>query len=118
MTWSQVDDIAADGNEIGGHTAHHIDARRTPTRPRPRQVCKDRVNLLDRGYRTHEASPIRSARTTPPSQSIVRNCGYNSARTTNQFVPPPSETMPPQDPFAIRVVGQQHQRHLATLKST
>jgi peptidoglycan/xylan/chitin deacetylase (PgdA/CDA1 family) len=104
MTWAQLDDIAADGNEIGGHTAYHIDLTATDTTEATRQVCNDRVNLLNRGYNVRSfAYPFGAYNAT--AQSIVRNCGYNSARSTNQFVPPPSETMPPQDPYAIRVAG-------------
>ena len=33
MTWAQVHALADDGNEIGGHTAHHVDLTQS-TRPR------------------------------------------------------------------------------------
>ena len=117
MTWAQVDDIAADGNEIGGHTAYHIDVPQTDATEAARQVCNDRVNLINRGYSVRSfAYPFGSFNAT--AKAIVSNCGYNSARTTNQFVPPPSETMPPQDPFAIRVAGAAATSiSLATLQS-
>jgi peptidoglycan/xylan/chitin deacetylase (PgdA/CDA1 family) len=104
MTWNQVDDLAADGNEIGGHTGFHPDLTLIDATEAKRQICDDRVNLLNRGYQVRSfAYPFGSYNSAV--QSMVRACGYNSARSTNQFVPPPSETMPPQDPFAIRVAG-------------
>ena len=117
MTWAQVDDLAADGNEIGGHTAYHIDVPNTDTTEATRQICNDRVNLMNRGYSVRSfAYPFGSFNAT--AKAIVSDCGYNSGRTTNQFVPPPSETMPPQDPFAIRVAGSAATSvTLATLKS-
>jgi peptidoglycan/xylan/chitin deacetylase (PgdA/CDA1 family) len=104
MTWSQVDGLAADGNEIGGHTAFHVDLTQTDSAEAKREVCDDRVNLLNRGYQVRSfAYPFGAFNTT--AESTVRDCGYNSARTTNQFVPPPAESIPPKDPYAIRVAG-------------
>jgi peptidoglycan/xylan/chitin deacetylase (PgdA/CDA1 family) len=104
MTWNQVDDLANDGNEIGGHTAYHVDLTQTDLTEAKREVCNDRVNLLNRGYQvTSFAYPFGAYNTT--AQSIVKNCGYNSARSTNQFVPPPAESIPPRDPYAIQVAG-------------
>ncbi len=104
MTWSQVDALAADGNEIGGHTAFHVDLPRTDPTEAKREVCNDRVNLVDRGYSARSfAYPFGAFNAA--AETVVSDCGFNSARTTNQFVPPPSETIPPQDPYAIRVAG-------------
>src|SRR5712692_6815235 len=50
MTWSQVDDLANAGNEIGGHTGYHVDLTQTDPTEAQREVCDDRVNLLNRGY--------------------------------------------------------------------
>jgi peptidoglycan/xylan/chitin deacetylase (PgdA/CDA1 family) len=117
MTWAQVDNLAADGNEIGGHTAYHIDLTQTDPTEAKREVCNDRKNLVDRGYGARSfAYPFGSYNAA--AQTIVRDCGYNSARSTSQFVPPPSETMPPQDPYAIRVAGSAATNvSLATLES-
>jgi hypothetical protein len=104
MTWKQVDDLAADGNEIGGHTSYHVDLTQTDATEAKRQLCDDRVNLLNRGYQvTSFAYPFGAYNSTV--KSIVRDCGYNSARTTNQISPPPAESIPPQDPYATRVAG-------------
>jgi peptidoglycan/xylan/chitin deacetylase (PgdA/CDA1 family) len=104
MTWAQVDDLAADGNEIGGHTSLHVDLTQTDPTEAKRQVCNDRVNLLNRGYAVRSfAYPFGASDAS--AKAIVQSCGYNSARTTSQYVPPPAESIPPQDPYAIRVAG-------------
>ena len=52
MTWAQVDALAADGNEIAGHTLTHADLTDpglTDAQKRA-EVCDDRQNLVARGY--------------------------------------------------------------------
>jgi peptidoglycan/xylan/chitin deacetylase (PgdA/CDA1 family) len=114
MTWAQVHDLAADGNEIAGHTGFHVDLPQTDPVEAQREICNDRVNLLNQGFQaTDFAYPYGTYNASV--ESMVQNCGYNSARSTSQFVPPPAETIPPQDPYAIRVAGSGGS--LATLES-
>jgi peptidoglycan/xylan/chitin deacetylase (PgdA/CDA1 family) len=51
MTWQQVQGLYADGNEIGGHDAYHSDLPQIDPTEAQRQICDDRVNLLNHGYR-------------------------------------------------------------------
>ena len=90
----------------------------TPIRPRRPARSATTGSICSTAAIDVRTSPIRSGPSTPPRSRSCSNCGYNSARSTNQFVPPPSETMPPQDPFAIRVAGSAATSvTLATLKS-
>src|SRR6266571_2511798 len=78
MTWSQIADLAAAGNEIAGHTAFHADLTHIDPTEAQRQICYDRTNL--------------------------QNCGYNSGRTTDTFpAASPSGQIPPPDPYALKV---------------
>ena len=76
MTWAQVDALAADGNEIGGHTLTHVDLNGTSLSEaeKRRQVCEDRQNLVARGY-----DPVTFAYPNGwgelLAESIVRDCG-------------------------------------------
>ena len=117
LTWAQVAELAADGNEIGGHTAFHIDLTQTDTTEAQRQVCDDRDNLLDAGFQvTDFAYPYGGFNAS--AQALVQNCGYNSARSSNLLTPPPTESLPPQDPYAIREAGSATTSvSLATLES-
>src|SRR4051794_6881729 len=51
MTWTQVAALAAAGNEIGGHTAYHVDLPFIDPTEAQRQICYDPPNLLQRGYK-------------------------------------------------------------------
>jgi peptidoglycan/xylan/chitin deacetylase (PgdA/CDA1 family) len=103
LTWSQVADLAAAGNEIAGHTAYHADLTFTDPTEAQRQICYDRTNLLNRGYQvTDFAYPYGDYN--PSVEQMVQNCGYNSARTTDTFPSSaPSGQIPPPDPYAIKV---------------
>ena len=105
MTWAQLDDLAADGNEIGGHTLDHEDLTSSAlsTAEKRRQVCEDRENLIARGfdpvsfaypYGHHDAT----------ARALVSECGYASARAAGD-APDGGETIPPLDPFATRTPG-------------
>jgi peptidoglycan/xylan/chitin deacetylase (PgdA/CDA1 family) len=97
MTWPQIQDLASDGNEIGGHTAHHVDLVASDPAEAQREICQDRVNLLGQGFAPRNfAYPFGSHNAA--IETMVQNCGYNSARTTSPGV---AETIPPRDPYAI-----------------
>ena len=112
MTWSQVDALAAGGNEIGGHTLTHVDLMDTSVSDteKRRQVCEDRQNLIARGY-----DPVDFAYPSgwgdALAESIVSDCGYRTARRVGGIVSPGgcstcgephAESLPPEDPFLVR----------------
>lgn len=100
LTWAQVQDLHADGNEIGGHTAYHAKLTGLDTDEAAREVCDDRVNLLNHGIdATSFAYPYGAYN--PGVEQVVEDCGYNSARTVNGFAGAAAETIPPRDPYAI-----------------
>lgn len=79
MTTAQALALQSAGNEIAGHTVTHPDLAQMDANEVARQVCNDRVNLTNMGFRvTNFAYPFASA--TPAVQQTVANCGYNSAR--------------------------------------
>jgi len=79
MSWDQVASLAADGNEIAGHTLDHIDLTTVTSTEATRQVCDDRQALISHGFNvTDFAYPYGSSNASV--ESIVRGCGYSSAR--------------------------------------
>jgi peptidoglycan/xylan/chitin deacetylase (PgdA/CDA1 family) len=79
LTWDQLSDLAADGNEIGGHTLDHVDLTTVTTAEATRQVCDDRQALGSHGFAvTDFAYPFGASNSSV--ESIVRGCGYQSAR--------------------------------------
>ena len=50
MTWEDLEALAADGHEIGGHTLDHPDLTSLEQDEVRRQVCEDRDVLVARGF--------------------------------------------------------------------
>jgi peptidoglycan/xylan/chitin deacetylase (PgdA/CDA1 family) len=111
LTWREVHDLASDGNEIAGHTVHHVNLpalqARNPDEAR-REVCNDRLNLINRGFQvTDFAYPYGAYDAT--SKAIAQQCGYESARDVSGVVSPGScsgcptaDMIPPGDPYRTR----------------
>src|SRR5215469_7567563 len=96
MTWSQIHDLYNAGNEIGGHTAMHVNLPQTDPVEAKRQICDDRVNLLNQGFQpTDFAYPFGAYNAS--IEQMAAACGYDSARTTVNGI----SSVPPQDPYAI-----------------
>ena len=103
MTRQQVKDLAADGNEIGGHTAYHADLTQLDSVEQQREICYDRNTLLSMGL------PVRSFAYpfgfyNAGAESAAAACGYNSARSTDVVTAPAvAESVPAVDPYAVRI---------------
>ena len=101
MTWQQVQDLYSDGNEIAGHTAFHVHLPQTETAEAQRQICNDRVSLLNHGFPvTDFAYPYGEFNAS--NVAMVQACGYNSARTTGH-VPGVAESIPPAQPYTVGI---------------
>ncbi len=91
------------GNEIAGHTLHHVDLKPLTTAEARQEVCTDRNNLLAEGFpATSFAYPFGSFDS--GSEMVVHDCGYNSGRGVSGISKkgPFAETIPPADPYATR----------------
>jgi peptidoglycan/xylan/chitin deacetylase (PgdA/CDA1 family) len=110
MTWANVATIAADGSEIAGHTLNHKRLTSLTATEQRRQICDDRTALQNRGYTvTDFAYPYGAGEGNSTTRSIVKDCGYTSARKVgelqNDFDCPEcdsAETIPPDDIWAVR----------------
>jgi peptidoglycan/xylan/chitin deacetylase (PgdA/CDA1 family) len=102
MTWEQVAGLAADANEIAGHTLTHVNIGSLSYADARYQVCQDRVNLFNRGYQpTSFAYP--SGGVSDTARKVVQDCGYNSGRTAGGIskVCKCAELIPPADPWRL-----------------
>lgn len=82
LTADQVRLLAAEGNEIGGHTLDHVNLPTLERAARVKQICDDRialVHLLGSDAVSSFAYPYGAL--TPAVERDVAVCGYNSART-------------------------------------
>jgi peptidoglycan/xylan/chitin deacetylase (PgdA/CDA1 family) len=124
MTWTQLHDLAADGNEIAAHglTGQNLTLL-TPDQQR-QQICNDRVNLIKRGFAPATSFAYPYGAYNSGAESIVKDCGYTSARTLggirSSLCPSCafSETIPPADPFATRTLPDiRNTTSLATMEA-
>lgn len=124
LTKEELRQVAAGGNEIGGHTVSHLDLTKVPAAEAHRQICASRSTLSNWGYQaTSFAYPDGSY--TPATESLVKQCGYSNARSAAGLRSAgcsdcaSAESRPPADPYAIRAPSQVDTSWtLATLKQT
>jgi peptidoglycan/xylan/chitin deacetylase (PgdA/CDA1 family) len=108
MTWSQLHDLARDGNEIAGHTLTHAQLTRLRGLDLRREICQDRNNLLAQGFAPVTSFAFPSTARNPTVESMVQQCGYLSARwggglrASNCGDCPFAETIPPENQWGIR----------------
>jgi peptidoglycan/xylan/chitin deacetylase (PgdA/CDA1 family) len=123
LSLAQVRALRDAGHEIGGHTLTHPRLTQLTADEQRRQICNDRVALLNEGFRvTSFAYPFGDKDST--TRQIVIDCNYNSAREsgglrtpTGSTSNPAAEPVPPTDPYAIRTHGSvQSTTTLATLQ--
>jgi peptidoglycan/xylan/chitin deacetylase (PgdA/CDA1 family) len=79
LTAEQLGELARAGHEIAGHTVTHPTLPTVDAAEQKRQICDDRVSLMQRGFVVKNFAYPHGA-FTPETQAIVRACGYNSAR--------------------------------------
>jgi peptidoglycan/xylan/chitin deacetylase (PgdA/CDA1 family) len=108
LTLANLQQIAADGNEIAGHTVMHQDLPTLTEAEQQREICDDRYNLVQLGFQpTDFAYPFADSDTT---ETLAKACGYNSARGLGDVISPNgdgdpgvyAETTPPPDPYYLR----------------
>ena len=108
MTRADLEDLKADGHEIGGHTVSHQSLTTLSPDEANRQICQDRDTLMSWGYAvTSFAYPFAEFDAT--TKQIAEHCGYNSARAVGDLLSPAScadcpaaETVPPLDRYEVR----------------
>jgi peptidoglycan/xylan/chitin deacetylase (PgdA/CDA1 family) len=99
LTWVQLQDLYADGNEIAGHSLTHANLKHLKGNALLHEVCDDRVNLFKQGFQpTSFAYPFGSYNST--TQQALKTCGYNSGRTVSGG----PDTIPPLDAYATRAM--------------
>jgi peptidoglycan/xylan/chitin deacetylase (PgdA/CDA1 family) len=97
LSASQLLEMQANGHEIAGHTIDHVNLPMSDPAEQRRQVCDDRVALIEMGFEvTSFAYPFGAS--DEMTQALVAECGYNSARDIGGR----SSPIPPPDPYLVR----------------
>ncbi|MBA3396245.1 MAG: polysaccharide deacetylase family protein [Deltaproteobacteria bacterium] len=108
MTRAQLIAMEDAGHEIAGHTISHANLSTLEPDEVRRQVCNDRLALLDAGFAITSFAYPFSAQSSTVHQ-IVAECGYNSGRLVGGLAMPSScngcpyaNRMPPPDAYQVR----------------
>jgi peptidoglycan/xylan/chitin deacetylase (PgdA/CDA1 family) len=123
LTSDQLRRLQDAGHEVGGHTMSHVQLPTLDVDSQRRQVCDDRVALMNLGLRVTSFAYPSGAQDATTRQVII-DCNYNSARESGGLRTPDSctscpyaETVPPRDAYTIRNHGSlQRDRTLADLQ--
>ena len=100
FTWNQLHGLAADGNEIAGHTLTHRDLVTLSPAEQAREICTDRKQLILHGFHPVDfAYPYGSWDKT--TESIVPTCGYQSGRHAWGLWGSGCESTPNDCPYAV-----------------
>jgi peptidoglycan/xylan/chitin deacetylase (PgdA/CDA1 family) len=108
MSWTQIQQMATDGQDIGGHTTDHVNIKQLADYDAAySQVCDDRLRLQSKGFNPISfAYPF--AAFDARAEDIVKSCGYQTGRTggsVSESGPLYAESIPPRNPFATRALG-------------
>lgn len=109
MTRAQLDQLAASGNEIGGHTENHLNLTTLAPTDAKAEICNDRNRLISwYGAAAGRSFAYPFGANNSSVQTLVKECGYTSARTTTGIASAvsclscrPSESLPPRNPYAL-----------------
>jgi peptidoglycan/xylan/chitin deacetylase (PgdA/CDA1 family) len=108
MTWPQVSSVAADGNEIAGHTVSHPHLNSISAAQDRSEVCDSATTLRSRSFKvTSFAYPHGEGAKNSAVLQALKDCGYTSARKVSGLASrdcgncPDAETIPPVNKYAI-----------------
>jgi peptidoglycan/xylan/chitin deacetylase (PgdA/CDA1 family) len=113
MTWSQLDTLLAQGNDIGSHTITHPNNLTTLTTAQLKyQICGSRQDLISHGIPDPRSFAYPDGIYNSTVRTVVQQCGFNNARQGGGIsqgnttpAPPYAETVPPRDPYALRTIA-------------
>jgi len=113
MSWTQLDTLQAQGNDVGSHTVDHPDNLTTLTTAQMNQeICGSRQDLISHGITDPESFAYPDGIYNSTVQGVVQQCGFNNARggggISNSNTTPTApyvETIPPKDPYALRTIA-------------
>jgi peptidoglycan/xylan/chitin deacetylase (PgdA/CDA1 family) len=119
LTWSEVQSLAAAGDDIGGKTVDGTNLTTLTTQQQISEICNDVQNIESHGI-TPLTFAYPSGASNATIQSEVQGCGYGNARTAGSLSPTGStyaETLPPRSWLALRAYAPSGQVTLANLES-
>lgn len=112
MSWSQLNTLQAQGNDIGSHTIDHTDLTTLSNAQATQEICGSRQDLINNGITDPQSFAYPFGTYNSALEGIVKQCGFNNARIgggiSNSNTTPTApylETIPPRDPYALRTIA-------------
>jgi len=100
MSLDNISTLVEMGNEIGGHTLHHLKLPTLTADEQRMEMCNDRAALLDHGFAVRSlAYPFGFA--DDVTLGIAHECNFDSARRIGSIATGLAESFTPQDIFQI-----------------
>ncbi|MDI1430095.1 DUF2127 domain-containing protein [Polyangium sorediatum] len=115
LSAAELEGLARDGNEIGGHTIDHPHLLTQDAEAQRLEICGDRAALRALGFEA-ESFAYPFGEHDRALEAIVEQCGYVSGRGAGGLhmrglFSPIAETIPPRDPYATRTPGSLRREH-------
>ncbi|HVK66863.1 MAG TPA: DUF2127 domain-containing protein [Polyangium sp.] len=115
LSVAELEGLARDGNEIGGHTIDHPHLLTQDAEAQRLEICGDRTALRALGFEA-ESFAYPFGEHDRALEAIVEQCGYTSGRGAGGLhmrglFSPIAETIPPRDPYATRTPGSLRREH-------
>jgi peptidoglycan/xylan/chitin deacetylase (PgdA/CDA1 family) len=113
MSYAQLRTMQSEGDDVGGHGRDHLDLTdpNTTYDQKVADVCNGRQDLLDNGIYDPVSYAYPFGKYNAAAEAIVQSCGFATARqggglasTTTTPGPRYADTLPPQDPYAMRAI--------------
>lgn len=120
LTWAQLQEMGAQGDEVGGKTVDGANLTQLDTAAATAEVCNDRQALIAHGFTNPISFAYPFGARNATVKGIVAGCGYGSARSSGSLSPAGprySGPNPPDDYYDIRAWAPSTQLTLTQLQS-
>jgi peptidoglycan/xylan/chitin deacetylase (PgdA/CDA1 family) len=121
MTWSQVQSLAAAGNDIGGKTVDGYNLTTLSPQQQVSEICNDRQNIISHGVTPLAFDyPSGAGSANSAIVSEVQSCGYGNARTAGGLSATGATyamPLPPKNWMALTAYAPSGQVTLSNLES-
>jgi peptidoglycan/xylan/chitin deacetylase (PgdA/CDA1 family) len=112
MSWSQLDTLEAEGNDVGGQTIDHPDLVTDTVPEMQSELCGSRQDMINNGIPDPVSMAYPYGDYDSTVESVASQCGWLSARvgggiSNSNTVPtaPYLTTIPPPNPMALSTIA-------------
>ncbi len=112
MSWAQLDQLEAEGNDVGGQTIDHPDLTTLTVAEMQAELCGSRQDEINNGIPDPVSMAYPYGDYNATVESVASECGWLTARqgggiSNSNTVPtaPYISTLPPADPLALPTIA-------------